>query len=107
MTLPSCSAFSLKSGLDLSTAVGRTEIARACCACVKLAIVLLCRGRGGVEIRTEPSHVERRKLRNSIVDGTRPHDAMAITGNKQQQAARETKVQWAIWEDRAHAGKKE
>ena len=83
MILPNCSAFSLKSGLDLSTAVGRMETARACCAWVKVATVRLRRGCGGVD-RLDGSRSESRKLRSSIVEGTRPPDAMAMAFNKQR-----------------------
>ena len=77
ITLPSCSAFSLKSGLDLSTAVGRIEIACACCAFVKLAILRLEMDRVGKQDRFDGSCSDRRRLRNSILEGTRPHDAIS------------------------------
>ena len=77
ITLPSCSAFSLKSGLDLSTAVGRTEIACVCRACVKLAVLRLEMDRVGKQDRLDGSRSDRRRLRNSILEGAHPHDAIS------------------------------
>ena len=56
--------------------MGRTEIACACCACVKLAILRLEMDRVGKQDRFDGSRSDRRRLRNSMLEGTRPHDAI-------------------------------